>query len=413
MLNLVFRQRLFPIKLDRNVLKQILFRSAALMFGLVAAFAVGEIMLRILEPVPFRVRGMKIQPRKNVEFTIENGHSPKLDRTIIHTRNSIGFRGQEPLIAFDRHLTIVAVGGSTTECYYLSDGKTWADVLQRHLNEHFSTLWLNNAGLNGHSTFGHTVLVNDYLSAVRPKVALFLVGVNDVAQSESNTFEKYWWGLAQSADTQPAAPAGFIDDVMNKGLWNALAETSDLINLGLTVSRSVQALDHGLRHSQIDFAGATYREVPETVRRKILAKDREGNLALYEKRLRLLMQVTRRAHILPVLITQPALWGDATDPETGLELGKMGATMWGDAVNGSVCWQRLQQYNDVTRAVAADLNVHLVDAAVQMPKDSKLYYDYIHFTNAGAAELARVLGQGLRQYLSTEFPQHAERSARD
>ena len=252
--------------------QKVVFRSLALLFGLILAFAMGEVMLRILEPVPFRVRGTKIQSRKNVELTIENEHSPKLDRTIIHSRNSIGLRGQEPPLTFDRHLTIVAVGGSTTECYYLSDGKTWPHLLSQHLSQHFSSVWLNNnAGMDGHSTFGHTVLAKNYLSAVRPKVALFLVGVNDVARSESSTFEKSWKGLAQSSDPKPPTRAGFLDVVKKKGVWNALAEKSDVIDLVLTISRSVQAFDHDLRHSQVDFTKAMYPEVPESTRQHILA----------------------------------------------------------------------------------------------------------------------------------------------
>ena len=50
--------------------------------------------------------------------------SEKLDEKIIHTKNSLGFRGDEPPDDFNPALTVVTVGGSTTESIYISDGKT-------------------------------------------------------------------------------------------------------------------------------------------------------------------------------------------------------------------------------------------------------------------------------------------------
>ena len=70
--------------------------------------------------------------------------------------------GEEPRSILPR-LTIVTVGGSTTECLELSSDKTWPLVMEPKLKKDFKSVWINNAGLAGHSTYGHLVLMQDYL----------------------------------------------------------------------------------------------------------------------------------------------------------------------------------------------------------------------------------------------------------
>ena len=50
--------------------------------------------------------------------------------------------------------------------------------------EDITKIWLNNAGLDGHSTFGHIILFKDYIVKLKPKIILFLVGANDVGRNE-------------------------------------------------------------------------------------------------------------------------------------------------------------------------------------------------------------------------------------
>ena len=47
----------------------------------------------------------------------------------------------------------------------------------------------------------------------------------------------------------------------------------------------------------------------------------------------------------------------------------------------------LGRYNDVLRALAAEENTLLIDLARQLPKDSRYFYDTLHFTNEGAKRL--------------------------
>src|SRR6185437_6268137 len=160
--------------------KSLIRRVAYVLYLFVAVFLLLEVALRIYNPFHFRLKGDKILLPVNVRETITNRINPKLDATIVNTRNSLGFRGPEPPADWGRHLTLITIGGSTTECHFLNDDKTWPYLLGHDLSDSFRDVWLNNAGLDGHSTFGHRVLLNDHIKQLRPSVVVFLTGINDV-----------------------------------------------------------------------------------------------------------------------------------------------------------------------------------------------------------------------------------------
>src|SRR5262249_2904171 len=148
-----------------------------------------EALLRAYNPVQSRVRGDRIVLVANKSYTIRNNTIPRLPPTIAVHLNSLGFRGPEPPARFADALPIVTIGGSTTQSFFVPDGLTWSDRLADRLKRHFPSVWLDNAGLDGHSTFGHLVLVDDYIIPLRPKVALFLIGLNDVDRTDLSAYE--------------------------------------------------------------------------------------------------------------------------------------------------------------------------------------------------------------------------------
>ncbi len=128
-----------------------------------------EIGLRIHNPFPFRVRGDHIILPAHQKYTISHTGAIKLDPVTHVTKNSLGFRGPEPPRDWSERLTILTIGGSTTECLFLSDGKTWTDQLTRRFMAVRPDAWINNAGFEGHSTFGHLVLLREFVRVDAPE----------------------------------------------------------------------------------------------------------------------------------------------------------------------------------------------------------------------------------------------------
>jgi hypothetical protein len=105
--------------------------------------------------------------------------------------------------------------------------------------------------------------------------------------------------------------------------------------------------------------------------------------------------------IEPVLITQPTLYGPGRDPVTGVDLA---AVKVGDNMNGGLMWQIVDLYNAVTRQEAQTERVLLIDLAQEMPRNSAYYYDYLHYTEPGAAEVATIVDRRLSPWLAARYP---------
>jgi hypothetical protein len=126
-------------------------------------------------------------------------------------------------------------------------------------------------------------------------------------------------------------------------------------------------------------------------------------LKSYKARLVRLINLTRENQIDPVLITQPALHGGGIDDVTGVDLGRI---RWGQT-DGKTNWGILETYNEVTRRVGQRENVLVIDLARELPKSSRYFYDYFHFTNEGAKQVGDIVYRQLGPYLRTKYREYA------
>src|SRR5687768_11616413 len=182
--------------------------------------------LRIYNPFHFRVKGDHIILESNKKYIVDNSDIPVLDKSIVHTKNSLGFRGPDKPSDFHNKLSIVTIGGSATECAYLNDGKTWTDVMYRNLKNDFPDIWMNNAGVAGHSSFGHIALLKDHIIPLQPDYALILVGANDIRRTKM--------------------------DSGNESLLVVIARNSELFNVVLNIARTREARTKNLTDTYID-----------------------------------------------------------------------------------------------------------------------------------------------------------------
>jgi len=162
--------------ISQNIL--LCFVVCAVLFGIL------EMYLRIFtEPINIRVKGDEIivPLSKARKFKrIQNVATDKLDEVIVHTTNNIGLRGEDRPDDFYSKLTILTVGGSTTHCNLISDGKTWTDLLGKELKNSYKELWINNAGFSGQHAVQHLDLMEKFvIKKIKPKIVLFLIGIND------------------------------------------------------------------------------------------------------------------------------------------------------------------------------------------------------------------------------------------
>ena len=361
----------------RRIRSIILYIGFLIFFTIVAA----EILLRIYNPFPMSVTGDKITLHPNTKKIFENVKGKELDATVVVEKNSIAFRGPEPPQDLQNYLSVITIGGSTTECIIINQEKTWSTLVSNELGKSFKNVWLNNAGLNGHSTYGHIKLLKDYIIDLRPKVCIFLVGCNDVDRPDLSKSDK-----------------SVFNENQNLVVWTA--RHSKLANIALNFYRHHLAkqreLVSGLPYT---LTGFPERNISEGTTSEILLK-LKPDVDRFGERLKEVISICRNANIIPVFLTQPCLFGNKIDDVTGVNL----ATFPYRNINGSVLWAEFQLYNQQTIRICKEQNEKCIDLASLMPKSSSYFYDAIHYNNAGCRKICELVIPELNAYLQEKFP---------
>jgi len=382
-----------PTHQPRSRLVSVGGKALLILFGTILALLLLEVLLRFYNPLQVRIKGNRIVLTTNKTYHINNDIIKGLDPQITVTRNSIGFRGPNPPAEMDKYLSIVTIGGSTTQCFFLSDDQTWTAQLGKNLERSFNPVWINNAGLDGHSTHGHLVLLEDFVVGLHPKIAVFLVGANDVARATISD----WDSENVKSGIQFQSPKAFI---------KSISAYSEVVALLLNGYRSYTAYKAGLTHQQIDLKAQGYLDIPESEQKQHFQENANAEfLHGYEERLTKIIEVCKKAGIEPVFVTQPLLVGFGTDDVTGIDLTRVKA--YGPRQTGKMYWDVLEAYNDVTRNVGRANSVLVIDLAKEMPKSSRYFYDFIHYTPEGARQTADILDKSLCPVLQSKFANYS------
>lgn len=348
---------------------------------LVALPVLAEIALRIYNPFPPTLIGDTISLPVKVSRNFTSSRNVKgLDSLVVTTHNALGFRGPE--WPRDRQtIRIMAIGGSTTECALVLDGKTWEDELQRRVQNFHRPVWINNAGLDGHSTFGHLALLNQYVLKLHPDICIFLTGANDLGRTDLNSYD--------------------ITIINKRKDWVTwMAYHSRLANLMVNLYRTHRAKKLHLVHVQ-RFSLESAPRVYDTDSAIDAGLAKERPLAMrYHDRLLHLVRLCRQNGIEPVLMTQPLLLGEGTDSLTGVNLETAG---FNEQTSGKILWKRLELYNEQTKAVATAEHVFFIDLAHQLPKSSRYFYDPWHYNNEGCHKVGEIVADRMESFLLKNY----------
>lgn len=384
----------------------------------------------------------KANKDQSYSFFIRNPYisEEKVDPYIKVTRNKRGMRGEDFDPTVHKH-EVFFIGGSTTECIILSDGTTWVDLIKSNLDEDpqidIKDTWFGNAGVNGQSSFGHLSFIKQYYLKFNPKVFVFLIGANEVNRfyldekdnplidfGRKNDFDYNLVHEARSlAKKQKDKKLSLRDHFWlfvheYKNYSNILLNLSELRNREYT-KKLANIYHHNLQldklnHLEVEsFAGVNYEfevkldklEQKEVEQRRI--KEELQKQANFQKEVKKnyleLIKISKDNGILPIFITQPTLYGPGVDPTTGVNLESMiiqsGNANVGQGLTGKEMWLMVNSYNELLKTTAKENNVPVIDLANLMPRDSKYYYDYIHFSKAGAKKVADILSPFLKKHL--------------
>lgn len=346
-------------------MKKVTQSFVSIVIGLLIAFILAEGILHAYNPFPSRIRGNEILLKANLTRTIKlDPPVPGLDSLFVHEVNELGFRGESWPSNPSERTKIIVVGGSTTECSMQANNKTWPAIMEQALKPYLPNVWVNNAGLDGCSTYGHIILMRDYIIDLKPEYVLFLIGVNDRGKANFDHED------------------GFLL-TRNESWLRSVAKKSELLTLIDNLYKSYQAhavqLGHHFNSSQTDNAQIS---TSTTNKQDAIKKANEKftfhtkYLPTYLNRVDSLTQLALQHQIEPIYITQPLL--DDT---------------------GSTGWKIMELYNHALLDYCKKNKIKCIDLANAMPKEKELYYDNMHYSNVGARLVGQIVADSLIQLI--------------
>lgn len=304
--------------------------------------------------------------------------------------NSLGMRGDELQIKLTRR--ILALGGSTTENGMLDEAETWPYRLQTKLREAYGeTVWVGNAGRRGATSRDH-IWHMKYLVSQLEKLdtILLLSGVNDFMSHLYQSYSPKLVDAKADATTDEMNHAYFIHPQIEQGikgtaLWQ-LAKRIKIAAIG--------------RNKIFDTEGKTQLEwqnkraqTPKTDELPTL----ETGLNEYRYNLMLISRMAKEKELRLVLLTQPSLWkADFSDTEEGLLWFGCVENQTYTCYSGKALDEGLERYNQAVREICASEQIECIDLARNLPKDTTIFYDDVHFNVDGAEKVAQVIFTGLK-----------------
>lgn len=374
-----------PIRRNRVIIN-IVFVGMSVCLGLLFA----EIALRV---AGFRPAGYwQWPPRFHTVFTPDTNLLPGIAGASRFLVNSSGIRADE--CPRSTGYRILALGGSTTICLYLDQEETWPYRVQQLLNGNARNLqtWVGNLGKSGFSSRHHVLQMEHLVPQYNDTDAiLMLVGLNDLTlrllrdvaydpqflQSPSGRrrfMRRTFWSF-------PTGPADLLD-VRNTAMYRALENVRQAVS-------SPKAQDHSGR--SIGEHRARRRNAAEFVD---ILPDLGTGLAEYERNLRTCIRFAADLNVRLVCMTQPTLWRTDLRPEEEALLwgGKAGDPDQTDRsryYSAGALARGMARYNERLREVCIATDTELIDLAAHIPKTTRIFYDDCHFSEYGAALVAK------------------------
>ncbi len=285
--------------------------------------------------------------------------------------NSHGYRGAE--FASPKPpgvVRVLAIGGSTTfDVCVSNDDAMWPHQLEKSLARRFPAMKIEvvNGGHPGYTTIEMLLKLQLLdLDIVEPDVVVVFAGLNDL---------------------QPSAAPGFRADYTV-----GHAEIQERF-LGFE-SRPPSLLARSLLLAKIHGKlGDTPPEMPDTPRRDRTLPEAE---AVYRERLGEIARVSRDRGADVVFVTQQIHFG-ADRPITIAD--SISAYRWLPYLTVDGMIAGMSRYNTITREVAASVGAPLVDVEADVAATESDFADYCHWTDEGAAKMARCIAAALPESL--------------
>jgi lysophospholipase L1-like esterase len=330
-----------------------------------------------------KTRTINIVRDVKITYDVENIYGNELSK-VVYTRDKNGLRGS---CSDPREINILTIGGSTTDQRYIPDGKTYQDVLQLLLTTNRKEkVCISNAGVDGHSTFGHIESFNIWfplIDGLKPKYILFYVGINDAGFRNAPN---------SGFDTSERSDTSSIRNILRqKSAIYDLLRTLRNMALGMSDTRA--------------YAGHSPRTPSEDA--YLASKKTDGlddqikkNTESFEKRFEKLMSQTLAYGAIPICVSQPHLYIKNID---GVKKGVENLFSYEGVTYSGVDYdESITSLSKSMKDLCLKSGGFFIDIASKNFERGD-FYDGVHMTPKGAKRLGKYLfGEFTSQKISIQ-----------
>ena len=401
------------IYLEFMSLKSLTINLLLLFVGASLALVVTEVLLRVFYPETTKY--YVLRPGTKQIFKANPKTMPGVSGEALYEVNKDGIRGRV-FGSDNKEYRVLAIGGSTTECLYLSEEETWTKIVETRIKNSTDgrSLWIGNVGRSGMTARDHVLHVKHLLEQYPRIDALFvMVGVNDLTgalkhadkyklptpitdpQAQAEQVKKAFL-VAPGKIHKPSTEFWLSEDApwfKKTAIWQILKRLKMQVVLKVKGKNLAQD-DSGEIYN-------TWRNNRKNASRIIESlPDLTKPLQEYELNLKVIADLAKEKKVRLIFITQPYLWRfDLTQAEKNMlwlgGVGEFQSEAGHEYYSVGSLAAGMFQFNDVLLSVCKDKKVECIDLAPYITKTTKVFYDDVHFTEYGSVEVATLISDHL------------------
>jgi hypothetical protein len=344
-------------------------RISLAVLGLVVAVGAAELILRargnfrLGHERAIRLREHNPDSLRYLPFSHE--HAPELSGRLYRLRIDVdGFitPGADHL---DPEVTVVFLGGSTTECLHMEDDHRFPCQVGSLLEER-TGLAVNsyNGGMAGnHSLHSINALLNK-VAPLEPQIVVMMHNINDFVT------------LLHHGSYHNDSPTRSVLETI--GSYHAFRAVKNLL-----VPNLYEKVRWLRRKTPDEF---------EAVRQRSIDRDHARMATLFEANLQIFVDSCAALGITPVLMTQQSRFKEVPDPEVEAETNLHATRNGVDYAT----FRRLHiMFNDSIRAVGRGNGVEVIDLAALVPQEPEFIYGTVHLNQHGSDLVSAIIADRL------------------
>nr|VFK19163.1 MAG: GDSL-like Lipase/Acylhydrolase family [Candidatus Kentron sp. LPFa]VFK33648.1 MAG: GDSL-like Lipase/Acylhydrolase family [Candidatus Kentron sp. LPFa] len=347
-----------------------------IIFSCLIGVTVIEIGLRLVKSTDQWVVTEEANILRNFQFSYDISNLYPTDVSVTdYVRNEYGLRDdcENP-----DDIEILTIGGSTTDQRYVPFEFTYQTVLQQRLRAAESNFGcVSNAGVDGHSSWGHLFAFDKWfplISDLNPKFILLYVGVNDANFLRTDS-----------------PNAGF--DTNTSGDFKRYLKGFHVVRALLPIYRLPRQRSENASAAYAGHAPRPYEysDYTVTVMNEETRRLTTENAAAFKSRMSAILNEIRMLNAIPICVTQPHRY--VITKEDGQTYGI--PSVLGDGFSGLDYDFSIQQLNSVLFELCG---VNTVDLYSHNFLNSH-FYDGVHTTSLGSQEI----GETLADFIISRF----------